>query len=479
MTIDGASLPWGYKWRSSQFFIIATATISLFSECFLFGFAVPILPYMLETRLHVDPSRTQNFITTLLTVYGAVSLISAPFIAHFADKTPSRKVPLLLSLFACASGTVLVACAPTIWVLMAGQLLQSLASASVWIVAFATLVDNVDERTKGKVTSTAMSFISMGIFAGPMVSGFLLQLLGYWPAWSAALLLLAVDFLARLLMIEKPSARETKSGSGGGERSPLLSGSDQNAQTARGNENEAETTTDDGRPTRPRGFYRIMLTNPQILASLLNTLALSLILAAFDTTLPLHVRDVFGWRSLPVGLIFFVLQIPTIALGPGIGWLRDRIGLRYPTTIAWGMLAPLMWLLSVPGHEFPWGKLEGDKNGQVVYILAIVGIGFCLAFTRGAGTFQMMAVVHDLERQNPNLFGPYGGNSRLSGLTELPFNIGMMVGPLLSGSFSEYLGYYWTCFVLAAVALLVAASSWVYMTAKGQEVRDLEDEGMI
>lgn len=23
-----------------------------------------------------------------------------------------------------------------------------------------------------------------------------------------------------------------------------------------------------------------------------------------------------------------------------------------------------------------------------------------------------------------------------------------MVGPLLSGSFSEYLGYYWTCFVL-------------------------------
>ncbi|KAL4971922.1 major facilitator superfamily domain-containing protein [Aspergillus desertorum] len=479
MTIGGAGLPWGYTWRSSQLFIIATATISLFSESFLFGFAVPILPYMLETRLHLDPSQTQNFTTALLTLYGAVSLFSTPLIAHFADKTPSRKIPLLLSLSACASGTLLVACGPTVWVLMTGQVLQSLASASVWIVAFATLVDNVDERTKGKVTSTAMSFVSMGIFAGPMMSGFLLQLLGYWPAWSAALLLLGVDFLARLLMIETPSARKSKSGSHGEQRRPLLSDVVQNVQAAHHSENGAEAATDDARSTASGGFYRIMLTNPQILASMFNTLALSLTVAAFDTTLPLHVRNVFGWGSLPVGLIFFGLQIPTIALGPGIGWLRDRTGLRYPTTIAWALLAPLLWLLSVPGQEFPWGELAGDKDGQVVYILAIVGIGFCLALTRGAGTFQMMAVVHELERKNPNLFGPYGGNSRLSGLSELPFTIGMMIGPLLSGSFSEYLGYYWTCFVLAVIALLVAASSWAYMTAQGQEVRELEEEGII
>ncbi|KAL4974613.1 major facilitator superfamily domain-containing protein [Aspergillus desertorum] len=292
-----------------------------------------------------------------------------------------------------------------------GQILQSLASASVWIVAFATLVDNIDEQTKGKVTSTAMSFVSMGVFAGPMVSGSLLQLLGYWPAWCAALLLLAVDFLARLLMIETPSGRGPKSRSGGEERSPLLSEADQNAQNARADGNETETTTDNTQSTAPRGFYRIMLTNPQILASL-----------------------------LPVGLTFFGLQVPSIALGPGIGWLRDRIGLRYPTTIAWG---------------------------------------FWLALMRGAGAFQMMAVVHELERKTPNLFGSYGGNSRLSGLSALPFNIGMMVGPLLSGTFSEYSGYYWTCFALAVVALLVAASSWVYMTAQGQEVRESEEEGMI
>ncbi|KAL2856470.1 major facilitator superfamily domain-containing protein [Aspergillus pseudoustus] len=427
MTVDERA-PWGYRWRSSQSFIVTAATISLFSETFLFGFIVPILPYMLETRLHLDPSQTQNFTTTLLTVYGVVSLVSAPFFAHFADKTPSRKIPLLLSLAACASGTILVACAPTVWLLMTGQIFQSLASSSVWIVAFATLADNVDEGNKGKVIGTAMSFVGTGIFAGPMVSGTLLQLLGYWPAWSAALFLLALDVLARLLMIEpKKSASAGRTGQTD-ERTALLNG-----------ENGHVSNT--GKPVPKRGFYRIMLTHPQILAGIFNTLIMSVLLSAFDTTLPLHVRALFGWESLPVGIIFFGLQVPSIVFGPSIGSLRDRVGLRWPTVIGWGFIVPLIWLLGVPGADLPWGRLE--HGGEAVYIVAIIGLGFAFALLRGAGTFQMMAVVHDLEAEDPNIFGPYGGNSRLSGLTELPFNVGMIAGPLLSGSISETIGYYW------------------------------------
>ncbi|KAL2860829.1 MFS general substrate transporter [Aspergillus lucknowensis] len=432
-----ADAPWGYRWRSSQLWIIATATISLFSETFLFGFIVPILPYMLETRLGLDPSRTQNFTTTLLTVYGVISLVAAPFIAHFADKTPNRKGPLLLSLAACASGTVLVACSSTVWVLMAGQALQALASSSVWIVAFATLVDSVSEENKGTVVGSTISMVGTGMFAGPMVSGTLLQLLGYWPTWSAALLLLAVDFLARLLMIERPAVSHED------ERTALLA-EDAGDPDANATSDPADTSKD---PPR-RGFYSIMLTNAHILASLLNTLALSLILSAFDTTLPLHVRDVFGWGSLPVGLLFLGLQAPNILLGAAIGWLRDRVGLRWPTTLGWALLAPLLWLLAVPGEQFVWGRLEPGTGGEAVYVAAIVGVGFAMALTRGAGTFQMMAVVHDLEAKDPNIFGPYGGNSRLSGLTELPFNIGMIAGPLLSGVFSEVLGYYYANSVL-------------------------------
>ncbi|KAL4793711.1 major facilitator superfamily domain-containing protein [Aspergillus venezuelensis] len=434
--------PWGYKWRSSQTFIITTATISLFSECFLFGFIVPILPYMLEQRLHINPSQTQTYTTTLLTIYGLISLLSAPFIAHYADKTPHRKLPLLLSLIACATGTILVATSRAIWVLMAGQVLQSLASASVWVVAMATLVDNLDKESKGRVLGASMSVVGTGIFAGPALSGVLLQLVGYWAAWSGALVLLAVDFGMRVVMIDARAMKSEREGNGDVyEQTRLLPETNETSPGI----NTTASHGEDGSSTS--GFYRIMLSNPRILASLANTLALSLILASFDTTLPLHVRAIFNWGSLPVGLIFFGLQAPSICLGPVIGWLRDRVGLRVPTTIAWAAMTPLLWIMAIPGETFSWGRLDGDE-GRGVYIGVIVALGFAFSLTRGAGTFQMMTVVHKLESSNPQIFGPYGGNSRLSGLTEVPFNLGMMLGPLISGSFSELVGYYWSSVVL-------------------------------
>ncbi|KAL4916724.1 major facilitator superfamily domain-containing protein [Aspergillus aurantiobrunneus] len=456
MTVE-SSPPWGLRWRSSQSFVITTATLSLFSECFLFGFIVPILPHMLEVRLHQDPSRTQSFTTTLLTLYGLISLVSAPVIAHFADQTPSRKTPLLLSLFACASGTILVAAAPTVWALLTGQVLQALASSSVWIVGFATLADNVEGDNKGRVLGTTMAIVGTGVFAGPMVSGILLQLLGYWPAWSAALLLLAVDFVARLVMIDNRSPAETATATA------TTTTTEPEEQTALLSSEISDSHDTPDKSVPASGFYRIMLGNAQVVASLFNALSTALILSAFDTTLPLHVRDVFSWGSLPVGILFLGLQAPSVVLGAPIGWLRDRIGLRWPTTVGWAMMIPLLWLLAIPGETFFWGRLQ--HGGEVVYILAIVGLGFAFALIRGSSTLQMMAVVHDLESKNPKIFGPYGGNSRLSSMTEIPINVGMMLGPLLSGTVAEFIGYFYMNTAFAIVALLVAVSSWVYITA--------------
>jgi predicted MFS family arabinose efflux permease len=64
---------------------------------------------MLEVRLGQDPAQTQNLITGLLSVHGFVTLVSAPIIASFTDKTPNKKTPLLLSLVSCLIGTILVA----------------------------------------------------------------------------------------------------------------------------------------------------------------------------------------------------------------------------------------------------------------------------------------------------------------------------------------------------------------------------------
>lgn len=64
---------------------------------------------MIEERLQLDSSRTQRFTTSLLSIHGFVSLASAPLIAHYADKTPNRKIPFLLAISGSLLGTLGVA----------------------------------------------------------------------------------------------------------------------------------------------------------------------------------------------------------------------------------------------------------------------------------------------------------------------------------------------------------------------------------
>lgn len=82
-------------------------------ETFLYGFLTPILSYMLEERLHLDSSQTQTYTTALLTTHGFIGLVSAPIVAHLAEKTSSQKKPLLIALAGCFVGTLMIALAPS------------------------------------------------------------------------------------------------------------------------------------------------------------------------------------------------------------------------------------------------------------------------------------------------------------------------------------------------------------------------------
>jgi MFS family permease len=263
-----------------------------------------------------------------------------------------------------------------VWVLFVGRIIQAASGSAGWIVAFATLTDNVRLDHVGKVLGTAISFVTAGIVTGPMISGALFQLLGYWAAWSAPGMLLALNFVARLVMIEKQTALSEHAAID--EQEPLL-----HPNTLHSKSDPEQQCPD----TPSLSFYRIVLCNIRVIAGFLNTLMFSIILSGFDTTLPLHLQRIFRWGALPIGMIFLGLQVPGMVLGPIVGWLRDRIGLRYPTTIGWVLIAPLLWLLGIPGT----GLADHGGNGKVIFIAGIVGIGSAAPLVRGAGTLQLIS----------------------------------------------------------------------------------------
>ena len=283
--------------------------------------------------------------------------------------------------------SALLTCQTLVWLLFVGRVIQGISGSATWIIGFATLADNVDKQHIGSTMGTVTSFIQAGVTTGPVISGALLELSGYWQAWSVPLVLLSLDFGARLLMIDCNDMETSES------TERLLPSVKNDPITPR---RQSETQPADFEPTGDhkvsRNFYSTMLTDPRILTGLLNTFMFSLILSAFDTTLPTQLRVALGWGSLRVGSALLALQIPALFLNPIAGWIRDRLGLRQPTSVAWCLLGMLLWLLGAVTSEHFVSESPQTDNTSIL-VATILCIGVVATFVRGADALQLVGTL--------------------------------------------------------------------------------------
>lgn len=100
---------------------------------FLYGIIVPVVPFAIETRSHVDESRVQYWVTVLVAIYGASLLAFSPICGWLADRGASRRSPLLLGLAALLGSTVLLHVGSSTGLLVAGRVLQGASAAVVYV----------------------------------------------------------------------------------------------------------------------------------------------------------------------------------------------------------------------------------------------------------------------------------------------------------------------------------------------------------
>lgn len=250
------------------------------------------------------------------------------------------------------------------------------------------ITDAAGSKHVGKALGFAGSFITAGIITGPAVAGILLELLGYWPAWSVPLALLVLDFIARLAMVESPKTSKTSSHEAAPNQNDTDVDNDEDARLMETTLQDDREAAEEVKETATRGFWGVMFREKRVYGAVLNVIAFAMVYSGFDATLPLHLRDAFGWNSAHIGSIFLTLQVPAMFLSPFVGWSRDRVGLRWPTTIGWGLTAPLLWFSGVPGPDNFLGVGAGSR-GQAAFVCSMIGIGVVLSFARGAGTFQL------------------------------------------------------------------------------------------
>ncbi|KAF7171149.1 hypothetical protein CNMCM5623_003578 [Aspergillus felis] len=462
---------WGQEWRSSSWFIVTAMAMALFTDTFLYTFLVPILPYVVEDRLGLDSSLTQRISFALLSESAAVAVVLNFFIGHYADKSESKRVWLLSALVAALLGSAYLALATSVVHIFIGRFIQAIASSFMWVVGYATIADSVDSKRLGMIYGIISVAAAVGLSAGPMVSGVLFKLGGYWTAWTSAFAILLVDIVLRLLMLEnsrkkrgliaeKQSDSSPADEASRGENSPLLYPDNDTSTAPRAT--AAPETIEEKTGLQ---YYVYMFQHRRFVSGVLGYFVFAILISSFDTTLPLHVRDAFDWDSMPAGLMFLALQGPGIALSPLCGWLKDRVGTRIPTTIGFLGLAPLMWLLGVPGDKrFPWAN-EGDR-GQIIYAMDVTAVGIVSVLLNGVGILEATATVDEIEKRHPGIFGPHGGYSRAMSICSQSWTIGAFFGPILSGYMAEHIGYYEMTSTIAAICAASAVNTYWNLRSK-------------
>lgn len=141
---------WGLRWRSSTFFIIATVGTSLFTDLFLYGLIIPLLPFILRDRLHVGPDQIQIHVSGLLAAYAAASLLFSLVAGIIADLGSSRKLSFMAGLIALLIATIMLFLGQSVAAIALARVLQGASAAVVWTVGLALLLDTVGSDDLGK-----------------------------------------------------------------------------------------------------------------------------------------------------------------------------------------------------------------------------------------------------------------------------------------------------------------------------------------
>ena len=156
---DYSHRPAGLQWRSSTLFILSTIAIGLFSDLFLYGLIVPVLPFMLEDRIGIPESKVQTYTSALLAIYAASSLVLSVPSGIIADRMTTRQAPFLFGLAALVGATVMLFTGRTIAILVVARILQGVSSGFVWTVGLAMTIETVGAANLGKTIGTVSSSV--------------------------------------------------------------------------------------------------------------------------------------------------------------------------------------------------------------------------------------------------------------------------------------------------------------------------------
>ncbi|CAI7581554.1 unnamed protein product [Penicillium discolor] len=269
----------------------------------------------------------------------------------------------------------LLAFAKTLSIFIIVRLLQGGATAMVAVAGLALATDSFDKDRLGTAVGYLGSPSALDFILGPSPGGLIYTNFGYEAVFVIAAGLVGVDFIFRILLVEKKVMEscwieaDTES-------------SDDDNQHITDNPNECSSANEGG-------FLLLNLIRQlRILITLWAFRVIGIIFSAFDTTLPIFVESTFHWSPVGAGLVFLPGGFSSL-MGPYFGSICNHYGPR--------------------AMEFT---------------------GFIINVGLPALYVETQAVLDDMECKRPGIKGPKGAISQAFSLQTMAQFIGLFFGPL-------------------------------------------------
>ncbi|KAL2038085.1 hypothetical protein N7G274_009032 [Stereocaulon virgatum] len=466
MHSEESSQPYLLEIRSSKFFVYTVINLAVFTDAYLYGLIIPILPFALVERVHLHEEEVQQWIGLLLAAYGAGLIIGAPIAGWFADRTSSRRVPYLVGLVALAFATLAFSLGHSTVVLFVGRLIQGASSAAVHTVGMAILADTVGQDGIGPAMGFVGMSIALGVVLGPILGGILYHHCGYLAVFTSAYALVGLDFLFRVFMMTEKDSRP---------RQPIVQINHQDygtisddailpgnpasqddvvstshpesscllwtpstprlteSNTSASSQQPPAYTILNRKPSNPQRYpIIVLLTSSRMLAALLGEFMQSLILTGLESILPLRIKTIFGYNSMQVALVFLSLSFSTF-VGPVVGHLSDRMGAKIMVCLGFVYAAPLIILLRLVDH---------DGESELILLCCLLFLlGIALNMVLTPVWSEVSYLIDDRVTEEPGIFGSKGAYAQAFSLMNVAYASGSLIGPLTGSFLVEILGW--------------------------------------
>ena len=385
----------------------------------------------------------------------ATSNSSPALCGWLADKSPNRRLPLLVGLLALGGATVMLCVGNSVGILVTGRVLQGLSAAVVWTVGLALLVDTVGQKDIGQMMGYVSMSMSLAILVAPLLGGVVYAKAGYYAVYYLAFALIFLDILLRIALVEKKVAAKWLQGP-----TTEISSHPSSSAIVQPNNLPPTQTSTLAVPTNPENpatrRSRLppilsLLASRRLLAALWGCLVVAALTTAFDAVLPLRAQALFGFDSTGAGLLFLALVLPSF-IAPVIGTLSDKYGPRWLTTFGLLLCGPLLVFLRFVDHE---------GIGQIVLLCALLAmVGLTLTMTMTPLLAEITYVVAAKEEKRPGIYGEKGAYAQAYALFNTSFAAGTLIGPLWAGFVSAQAGWgtmSWSLGLLSMVSAIPAA----------------------